>query len=254
MIGDGFDKAPWRDRTLAFMRRNTKLWERRDSKTFAYTYTELFGYSGMEMYKTLAKHLPHDENGRTDRYCGIDERPEILMRAILMARPKFDLICGDAFVEIPRMLAAGAKLGVIGLDGSWGIREDWWDRHMGLLRTIVSQAIRVCPRPILLLNHTLDLGHEHTVGLRERIRLHADRAAETFAEWRLRETDLLRGTEIVETKRGYVGCAGGFDIYRSAKHEDQPGGTLRMITMRLAFDAAERCTIVDRADVRAPRR
>jgi hypothetical protein len=224
-----FDKQPWRRRSLECMRKHGTLGQ---------PYLELGGEQPDEMYKLLARHLPHDGD-RTNHYYAIEKNPETLMLAVLrLGQPKFNLVFGDAYVEIPHMLGSGIKLATIGLDHTEGINDEWWRGHRDQLINIVDLATRQVPRLALILNHTLDLGYEKGMGVLERIDMHTKYLVDAFRRWNLRPDDLRQGSEGALEWREDRSYYGGYDIYRS-RH-------LRMITVRLVVDGREKRTTVHR--------
>lgn len=226
-----FLKDGWRRRTLACLRRAAGLWKRGKLDR---SYLELFGRSGFAMYDVLKPLLPH-RGGWTDHYIGIDNRPDILLHALLDRVPNFPLYFGDAFVDVPLLLRGGARIGAVMLDTTNAVRRGWWDDKRESLRDIATLGMRASPTFLLMLNHTLTRGHDEDTTLEGRIAEHAESLAATFGRSGLERGSLVSGLAAglaaLPLDRGGWTEAGAFDIYRSEDH------SLYMITVRIVFDA-----------------
>lgn len=239
-----FQKTPWRRQNIHWISGYRKFLcelEGKNKGHLKYAYVDLFGDSGHEMHTELvdAKYLP---KGFTNHYIGLDNEPEHLLGYVLRTgkKPQFRLCFGDAFSNLPDMMRKNAPpIGIVGLDMTNGINSKWWENHTDSLRNIVELGTQGPHRFLLLLNHVLDLGGEANLDAMGRIDLHTKHLLQTFAPWDLQKQDLVTGVELAR-EPGFKGFAGGFEIYRS---DDK---TLRMVTVRLAFDGRSKRTTVYR--------
>jgi hypothetical protein len=237
-----FNKTPWRQENVRWVGQHKRHLCGSDGK-LKYAYIDLFGDSGEAMHAELvkAKLLP---NGKTDLFVGLDNEPEHLLKYILRQEkagkePDFRLVFGNAYSVVPNMLRKKEPLGIVALDTTNGINPRWWTNHVDSLQELVRLGSAKCDRFLLLLNHVLDRGGEADLDAMGRIGQHADHLVQTFKPWSLQKNDLLPGAEQV-SETGFLGFAGGFEIYRSGNK------ALRMVTVRLAFDGRNKRTTVYR--------
>lgn len=233
-----FDKCGWRDRNFQWLRKEKALWK---GDKFAYRYMEMIGLSGVQMYQLLRPYLPSSLF-----FSGVDTDETIIMSHLLDKVP-FPLTYGDIFAAALHMLQTkeGPKLGVLNCDTTNGIRPQWWDRKLEPLRRIVDLGTASCPKFCLILNHTLDRGGLPQTKTIDRLRTERDGILQVFTGWNLTTKDFA-GMEVA-SQPGFAPrseeeptWAGPFEVYHSRNK------TVRMVTLRMAFDRARKRITLDR--------
>jgi len=229
-----YRKDDWRLINLRFISTCEELWD--GAGKLKYSYLELVGESGKEMYALLADKLHNPK-----QFIGIDKKLDIIyqhwkdnvpwMAARADGYIKARFVASLSKEERREIGLTNYPLAIYGFDDSYNVGGKWWNTEMELLQDIVQHTLEQAATCVLILNNTLDRNTLDGKRIEAQVALktHTEKLCETFKNWKLTPERIL-GPNLKELKlveQGWIGWAGGYHIYKSEKRP------LRMATIRL---------------------
>jgi len=231
-----YDKGPWRNRNLSFIEWCRDLWDSRG--LLKYSYYELVGLSGSEMYNLLAPKLHTPK-----QFIGADQDPEAIYYHRLKDVPWTTALVRDGYGKAEELTLKGIRedagiehpVAIYGFDDYASVgSKAWWETEASQLQHIVEKTLEQTGVCCLILNNTLDRPTENCT---QSVEAHTARLCAAFGKFGARGAGLTEDM-LLGPKRRFLsrvvketGFFRGYDVYRSGNR------MLRMATVRLEFTA-----------------